>query len=102
MSNKPKHVPTKNLGDLLNDPSMELPVEVPSNMFAPEKMNLKNLYMMQAFGVMFTKVLNDHGNASIMMRKQQLAISEITNIIELCGIIGECFDTVASKPISGA
>lgn len=97
MSKKPSNIPTSSIGSLLNDPSMDVPIEVPATMFNPEKMTLKNLYMMQAFGVMFTKVLNDHGNASIMMRKQQLSISEITNIIELCNIVGQCFDAVASK-----
>lgn len=89
---KSKTVETKNLGELLRDPSIKTDVEIPASMFDPNKMTLKNLYMMQAFGVMFTKVLNDHGNASIMMRKQQLAISEVENILQLCSIIGQCYD----------
>lgn len=101
MSNKKPNVPLKNLGELLNDPSLETSVEVPTSMFAPEKMNLKNLYMMQAFGVMFTKLLNDNGNASIMMRKQQLSITEIENILHLCNIVGQCFDSLVTKPING-
>lgn len=71
-----------------------------TSMYSPEKMTLKNLYMMQAFGVMFTKLLNDNGNASILMRKQQLSVTEIHNIIHLCNIVGECFDTIHEVPTS--
>jgi hypothetical protein len=94
MSKNNKTIETKNLGELLKDPSIKTDVEVPASMFDPNKMTLKNLYMMQAFGVMFTKVLNDHGNASIMMRKHQLAISEIENILQLCSIVGDCFESL--------
>lgn len=93
----PKTEPTKSLKELLNDPELESKPNFEASSLAPEKMSLKNLFMMQAFQVFITSIIERHGNTSIMSRKWSLAQSEVTNALQLALLVGESFDALTQK-----
>lgn len=90
-------VNTKDLTQLLEESQDTVPMDNPGKFLRKENLSLRSLIMANAFAVMFTKTFNDHGNATIMMRKQQIAVCEIENIIALTKIVGDCFDAL-EKP----
>jgi hypothetical protein len=54
--------------------------------------------MLQAFQVFMTKILDNHGNVSIMARKQQLSQTEVTNALLLTKMVGDSYDEMIHKP----
>lgn len=93
-----KNEPTKSVADLLKDSNLsnELP-KVPKKIDVPEKLSLKHLLMMNAFQVFVTKLINDMGNASVMVRKEQYSKVEISNIIRLTQMVGESYDEMVEN-----
>lgn len=82
---------------MLGDSELESQPEF-GNQFAPEVNTMKEKLMIQAFQVFLTKILNDHGNVSIMARKSLLAQSEVDNALILTKMVGDCYDQMIHKP----
>ena len=60
--------------------------------FSSKEMSPRTMFMLATYNVLLTKFVNDNGNASIIMRRQQYSVEEINNILALCKVVGECFD----------
>lgn len=93
-----KSEPTKSLSAMLKDPTLESKPELHSSALASHRISFKEMLMAQAFNVFMTKILDDHGNVTIMNRKTQLSMIEVQSALELTMMVGECYDTVTSKP----
>lgn len=83
---------------MLQDSTLESKPEIESKEYSPNKLSMKQMYMLQAFQVFLTKILDNHGNVSIMARKSQLAQSEIDNALILTKMVGDCYDSLVNKP----
>jgi|LauGreDrversion4_2_1035121.scaffolds.fasta_scaffold10027_12 hypothetical protein len=93
-----KQEPTKSLSAMLKDPTLESKPELQSSALSSHKISFKEMLMAQAFNVFMTKILDDHGNVTIMNRKRQLSLIEVQSALELTMMVGECYDAVTSKP----
>jgi hypothetical protein len=88
----------KPISQMLQDSTLESKPEIESKEYSPNKLSMKQMYMLQAFQVFLTKILDNHGNVSIMARKSQLAQSEIDNALILTKMVGDCYDSLVNKP----
>lgn len=88
----------KPISQMLQDSTLESKPEIESKEYSPNKLSMKQMYMLQGFQVFLTKILDNHGNVSIMARKSQLAQSEIDNALILTKMIGDCYDSLVNKP----
>lgn len=88
----------KPISQMLQDSTLESKPEIESKEYSPNKLSMKQMYMLQAFQVFLTKILDNHGNVSIMARKSKLAQSEIDNALILTKMVGDCYDSLVNKP----
>jgi|688.fasta_scaffold1551401_2 hypothetical protein len=98
MSQKPKNRDIKSVADMLGDSELDSVPELESTAFAPEITTMKQKIQLQAFSVFITRILDNHGNVSIMARKSQLAQSEIDNALYLTKLVGDCYEAMIHKP----
>lgn len=88
----------KSVGQMLRDSDLDSKPDLDSSTLAPEVNTMKQKIMLAAFSVFITKILDNHGNTSIMAKRQQLAQSEIDNALILTKLVGDCYDSMISKP----
>lgn len=89
----------KPLSEMLQDDTLDSKPEFDaSNVYAATQLTMKQQLMLQAFQVFITKILDNHGNVSIMARKQQLSQTEITNALLLTKMVGDSYDEMIHKP----
>jgi hypothetical protein len=99
MSQRNKNTPeVKSVATMLQDSDLESKPEFDSTAFSSESTTMRQKMQLQAFSVFMTKILDNHGNVSIMARKLQLAQSEIDNALILTKLVGDCYDAMIHKP----
>lgn len=96
MTKKPGDI--KSVGQMLRDSDLDSKPEFDTQSLAPESNSMKQKIMLAAFSVFMTKILDNHGNVSIMARKQQLAQSEIDNALLLTKLVGDSYEAMIDKP----
>ena len=95
---KSKEGSVKSVSQMLQDSDLESKPEIETKDYSPNKLSMKQLFMLQAFQVFVTKILDNHGNVSIMARKSQLAQTEIDNALVLTRMVGDSYDALVNKP----
>ena len=95
---KSKESSIKSVSQMLQDSELESKPEIETTDYSPNKLAMKQMYMLQAFQVFITKILDNHGNVSIMARKSQLAQTEIDNALILTRMVGDSYDALVNKP----
>lgn len=88
----------KSVSQMLQDSDLDSKPEIESKEYSPNKLSMKQMYMLQAFQVFLTKILDNHGNVTIMARKSQLSQVEIDNALVLTRMVGDSFDALINKP----
>ena len=88
----------KSVSEMLQDSDLDSKPEIETKDYSPNKLSMKQMYMLQSFQVFITKILDNHGNVSIMARKSQLAQTEIDNALVLTRMVGDSYDALVNKP----
>jgi len=88
----------KPISQMLNDSTLDSKPEIESRSYSPNNRSMKDLFMLQAFQVFITKILDTHGNVTIMARKSQLSQVEIDNALLLTKMVGDSYDAILDKP----
>lgn len=94
--NKSKDI--KSVSQMLQDSELDSKPEIETKNYSPNNLSMKQMYMLQAFQVFMTKILDNHGNVSIMARKSQLAQTEIDNALYLTRLVGDSYEALVTKP----